>query len=169
MMALLLLLCLDTTSLADVIVSPGTVIRNTLGNFSGRDVNVVVNQVGLSDTYDSAITEFDTFVASTSHAVTGLAGDFWFASTDTGDIDFDLGTPFAITKLALWNNVLDQLGAIRGFDVFGSNLSDFGDSVNLGSFSASPTDNPAVFDLVDSTVQFVRITVNSNFQNASFT
>ena len=160
---------------AATIVSPGTVINNTLGEFGTRPAAAAIDQSGLSVTYSSGVTDFSTYIGlSPSHG--SATADQWLSAlgNTTGTIDFDLASTFPLNRILLWNHS-GQIGTagagINGLTVFTSNVSDFSTSVNVGTFSALSQTNPVqVFNFNQVTnAQFVRLQINSNHGNASFT
>lgn len=89
----------------------------------------------------------------------------------TGNIDYDLGSLFDVTRIVLWtrNNFNTD---IKSFTVFGDDEVTFTGALYLGTFqtvavgggsSATPSQ---VFDITDSgSSRYIRIRVNSNNGN----
>src|SRR5882757_2969794 len=79
---------------AGAIINPGAVIANTMGEFGPLyDVQGLRDESGLSAAYVSGVTDFSTYVATTTHARTDDQNG-WLSSGPNvlpGHIDFDLG------------------------------------------------------------------------------
>ena len=106
---------------ADVIVN-GTVFTNDFGEYSETyDIGNVYDQSGLSQSYVSGVTDFDSFAATTTNILTGNQDDAWFGERDAplpGNLDFDLGSNQRITQIAMWSWTLGDSNALDEFDVF---------------------------------------------------
>lgn len=74
-----------------------TSLTTTLGTIAN-----VTNQSGLSASYVSGTTDFDSYVATTTH--TGADSNAWRFTPPTGFIAFDLGASYTLDALALWPN-----------------------------------------------------------------
>lgn len=125
------------------IVSAVSGVINSGGPGNGT-LTETFNQSGLSANYTSGVTNFDAFVATTTHTPT-FAGFEWFGNegTDTASVTYDLGSVVKIDKMALWNEesagigLLDLLFSTDG-TTFSSLLS-----------GLTPTDNPLAIYLAD--------------------
>ena len=60
-----------------------------------------IDQSGLSATYVSGVTDFDAFVATATH--TSNPDMDWVSTSARGSVTFNLGSIFAIDRLAVWN------------------------------------------------------------------
>ncbi len=95
------------------------------------------NQSGLETGYTSGVTNFDTFVATTTHTNV-FAGFEWFSDlgTTSASVTYDLGSVIKIDKMALWNEESAGIGLL---DLLFST-----DGVTFSSLLSAlvPTDNP---------------------------
>jgi hypothetical protein len=75
------------------------------------------NQSGLSAAYTSGVTDFDSYVANTTHD-SSFSTNVW-VQHEGGSLIFDLGGAFDISGLALWNRgqAVNQQG-IRDFALY---------------------------------------------------
>lgn len=88
---------------AEVILSPVSVVSNSLGEgLVQSPIENVINGSGLVSAFSSGVTQFDS--VSTTHMLPINLG--WRSQTDilTGSIVFDLGTDYLIEQFALWQN-----------------------------------------------------------------
>lgn len=108
---------------------------------NANPLSIVTNQSGLSATYTSGTTDFDSYVSSTT-ANSSSASSFtnnWFSRSPsrTGFVTFDLGASYDVNALALWAARSGQTSAIRNFSLYAdtdTNTSSLG--TLLGNFSA---------------------------------
>lgn len=114
-------------------------ITSTAADFGGNfGLISAINQDGLSATYTSGVTDFNSFVASTTHA-SNIGSNSGFPSTGGPAVfTFDLGSAIAVDALAFWQGPLGTGGATGG-TLFADNDADFsnGTAATLGSFSAT--------------------------------
>ena len=130
---------------------------------AGFELEQLINQNGLSASYVSGVTDFNTFATTTTHKSSSSPSNGGWASsvgnTFPANIDFDLGAMFSITSLALWNDI-DQQG-LGNFEVFTSLDNSFSTLTSVGSFvgtmAVANSSFAQVFDLNDTTTQFIRI------------
>lgn len=169
------LLLLSNTVSAGVILSPISVIGNTMGeNGSTYRVSYTIDQSGLSAAFASGVTDFSTYIGGgPTHGNTSGVGDIGWASGRLGSlpghIDYDLGANFNILQVAIWPE--DTLGIISGITLFTADNPSFIGAVNVGTFAVSdpPDDVPVsaqVFDLTDSSGRYVRFQIDSVVANA---
>jgi hypothetical protein len=125
------------------------------------DINNTIDQSGLSSSYTSGITDFDSFVASVRHDT--QAGKEWFAQSGvySDSLIYDLGDSFKVSKIAIWN---EESWGTDTVEIFASNDANFGVSTFLGSFNL--TDNPLhisylanVLDIQDTFAQYFKFNV----------
>ena len=155
---------------AGVIQSPTAVIENTIGDALGFEIVHAIDQSGLSLAFVSGVTNFDTYLGGNPTHSEPLSSDAWFSPFGpvTGFIDFDFGSSLIISRLALWNE--DNAG-VSSMRIFTSNDSSFGSSTLVGTFS--PANSPGspvsaqVFDLIDTTAQYVRLEILASHWNDS--
>lgn len=166
--SLVALAALPGTVQAGVVVTPGAVIANDMGESGGLPATNLFDQADLSNTYLSGATDFDTFVATTTANNTTR----WQSGLNTplGSMDFDLGQVTDLTGMVLWND--NSAGSIFEFNLLGANSADFIGAVSLGSFTTTINGLPPnagvepvpaeVFDLTDVSARYVRLNVTSN-------
>ncbi len=114
------------------------------------------DQSGLSASYVSGVTDFDSFVATTTH--NSNPGSDFVTSSAIGYIDYNLGGIFNIDRIAFWNFGVNLSYAVTAFDLTGN-------STLLGTFNPSVQSNPnpaQVFSFGPITTQFFRL---DNFVN----
>lgn len=168
----LLIATLATAANAGTILSGGSVIGSTMGEYPGPYVyNQMLNQSGLSSNYVSGVTDFATF---TSSGVTHSGGDSnsWLSSPGvySGFVTFDLGGIFNVQQFVMWNGTSGISASPNGFSLETSMFSDFSVSSMVGNFIGHQSNYGAtVYDLTDSTARYVRLTINGNFGNSCCT
>lgn len=168
----LLIAMLATTVNAGTIVSGGSVISSTMGEYPGPYVyNQMLNQSGLSSNYVSGVTDFATFTGSgVSH--NGGDSNSWLSSPGvySGFVTFDLGSIFNIQRFVMWNGTSGIDASPNGFSLETSMFSDFSVSSLVGNFIGHQSNYDAtVYDLTDSTARYVRLTIDGNFGNSCCT
>lgn len=128
----------------------------------------IINQSGLSTSYISGVTDFNTYTTTATH--TSAPGIDWIGSGSTALLTFDLGSSEAIDSFALWNFSAspNSLG-VNEFQLFADNDNNFvnGTTSQLGNnlFAALSTSNPAsaqVFNLTATDTQYVHMNILSN-------
>lgn len=149
---------------AQVIVAPVSAQTN-MGEFSGSWViENTFDQSGLSATYDSGETDFDTYLSGNpTHS--GETGTIWASRFGkiTGTITFDLGNVYDVGKMALFNHT--SLWGVKDFKLFASSTGDDGSYTSLGSFTADKIGEPSfaqVFNFDTTAAQFIKMDINSN-------
>ena len=126
---------------ANTILSPiAALASNTFG--SGFGIGNTINQSGLSSSFVSGVTDFDTYLATNpTHSVAAFNNE-WFTESGihSAQVDYNLGAIYNIDKLALWNEEGSGIGA---FDISVSS-----DNTNFSLLSAglTPFNNPQGFD-----------------------
>lgn len=120
---------------AGVIVQ-ATTISASNADFGGAYALVnQINQSGLSAGYIAGVTDFDSFVASTTHD--GLAAlNSGFSVGPFGSFSYDLGAVYNIDAIGLWATA--NTGSVLQFNLYADNDNDFsnGNSGLLGGFNA---------------------------------
>jgi hypothetical protein len=161
------------TASAGFVLSPGSVIANTMGEAPGASVNQLLNQSGLSVGYTSGVTDFATYIASGPTHTRAVQADQWFSSIGTfppGHIDFDLGNEYMVRDLAFWNGAGTTTANVQNFRVFTSNVPDFSVSTLVGSFTnpqqrSSNTYPVTVFHLTNTDARYVRLDLDTYYGN----
>lgn len=93
-----------------------------------------IDQSGLSAAYVSGVTDFDAFVATTTH--TSNPDLDWVSTSTSGSVTFNLGSIYTIDRLAVWNfgtGTGTPEFAIRDIELWSS--TDGIAFTSLGSFS----------------------------------
>jgi hypothetical protein len=143
----------------------GSTATTTLTPVAGTAVGNLTNQSGLSANYTSGVTDFDSYVATTTSS-SGPSDTFAFSGIP-GIITFDLGASHTLEALALWP-FLSSTASIAGFTLYADTNADpsfLGTSI--GSFNAIfPPSDPVgaqVFTFASPTAtQFVQMEITSN-------
>ena len=160
-------LLLSQTARSAVIVEPFSA-ASTMSVFYGSPT-YLVNQSGLSATYTSGVTDFSSFVASTT-ALTAVGYSF-AASQTSGNIDFDLGSILSVDELALWGREYNSNQNVDAFKLYASSDSSFTSPTLIGSFVNNPTGNndtvsavkADVFSFGSVTTRYIRLEIDSNY------
>ena len=107
---------------ADFLIG-ATGISSPQGSFPGSPLEDIINQSGLTNTYQSGVTVFDGFVASTLH--TGVAESGFTNTNDNGpqQFIFDLGEVLSIDAIGIWNS--GSAGSIISFELLADDDDDF--------------------------------------------
>jgi len=120
---------------AGVIVQ-ATAISASHPDFGGSYALVnQINQSGLSAGYVAGVTDFDSFVASTTHNG-ALALNSGFSVGPFGSFSYDLGAVYNIDAIGLWATA--NTGSVLNFNLYADSDNDFsnGNSGLLGGFTA---------------------------------
>ncbi len=106
--AIALIACLAALN-GHAAVVRGAVTATGPANFISNAVTGnLANQSGLSASYTSGLTDFDSYVAGTTHS----SQESWhsWAQEGAGAVVFDLGGRFDISGMALWNRGFSNQG-----------------------------------------------------------
>jgi hypothetical protein len=140
----------------------GSTATGPFTNIAGTSLANVTNQSGLSASYVSGTTDFDSYVATTTHNSI-QASNSWLASPTTGFVTFDLGASYTLDALALWPLSFFSTLAIRGFTLYaGASLGNF-NAVN----ASSTTVTAQVFNFTATTTRFIQLQITSNAGSAT--
>jgi hypothetical protein len=146
------------------IIQPIGVTTN--GGTDVFDVVNLINQSGLSTGYSSGITDFDSFVSTT----TGIGGIGGAGSAPPVNFDFDLGGIIHVDAIALWGQGSGSASLVE-FDLFASNVQDFSTSSLLGNFTipnlSATLANVFSFAAIDAQYFRVAATRNNGFSSAT--
>lgn len=134
-----------------------------MGESSIFIIDNAINQSGLSATYTSGVTDFDTYVSG--NPTNGFVGS-WISTmgTTAGSVTFDLGNVFGLDGMAMWGSVNNF--SVQNFDLFASLTGAEGSFVSLGSFvqDLELGDDPAqVFNFNATTAQFIRMDIKDSY------
>lgn len=106
-----LMLMTSVSASAATIISAQSAVVNSGGPGFGSIANTH-NKSGLSSTYTSGVTDFDTYIASNPIHNFVFSGNEWFSSGLTAQVTYDLGSIFGIDRLALWNEDISGIGTL---------------------------------------------------------
>lgn len=170
-----------TTALAPSAAFATTIYQGTIYNesgfYGGYPAVRAVNQSGLSITYTSGVTDYDTYVASSPKHYGSSSSNGVFDQLPTF-IDLDFGSAITFTDFGLWND--NDYQGIKNFNILVSNNSAFSSATTLGAFTAyfNTASNPngalvdhsnaldiQLFDLGSVTGRYVRVEVLSAHSN----
>ena len=133
------------------------------------DVVNLINQSGLSASYSSGITDFDSFVSTTT-GFNGASGVGGAGSAPPVNFDFDLGGIIRVDAIALWGQGSGSASLVE-FDLFASNVQDFSTSSLLGNFTipnlSATLANVFSFASIDAQYFRVAATRNNGFSSAT--
>jgi len=129
--------------------------------------NNILDQSGLSANYVAGVTDFDSFVATTTASFAGQA-ELGGAGAPSSYFEFDFGATVDIDGLAVWNQ--NGSASLDTFTVETSLLSDFSVSQVFGTFTMAIFGgaNPIaadVFSFNSNDFRYLRI---NNLTNAGF-
>ena len=153
------------SSNASTIRGASSVINSVPKIANNLSIENTFDQSGLSSSYVNGVTDFESYVATTTHSISVTSE--WGAYASPVVIDYDLGDSYSVNKLAIWN--AEGETGIKSVNIFASADSSFSTSINLGTFSL--LGNPSsidyladVFGFSPVTAQFIRLEVsNSSF------
>ena len=156
---------------AGVITSPTAVVGLVGGEAGAGDVQHIIDRSGLSPTFTSGVTDFDTYIGGNPRHTFLYEGYEWFAAfgNTSASITLDMGSAVSLRRLAFWN---DEYSGTSRLTVFACDTVACGVAINLGQFSpinndASVTDYGAeVFDIADALTRYVRLDVVGPQPNA---
>ncbi len=159
------LFCFSTAQ-AGVILSGGSVIDSSMGEYSGSQTfGNMLDQSGLSTTYISGVTDFSTFTSSgVTHG--GFEPNSWLSAKEvySGYVTFDLGAEYSIEDFVMWNGAIGINTSVNGFSLTTSLFSDFRVSTLVGNFSGHRKNYDAtVYDMINTTAQYIRLDITGNF------
>jgi hypothetical protein len=149
----------------------GSTATTTMGQGLGvSPISNVTNQSGLSATYTSGTTDFDSYVSSTtSNSI--MAVNNWFSALNvkTGFVTFDLGASYDVNTLALWTLQSGNTNAVRNFSLYAdtdANTSSLGTLLgNFSAVNAAGTSNATqsqVFNFATTNTRYIQMNITSN-------
>lgn len=131
--------CLGGFSSAATMIQP-TSVSSATPVFGTYQLNNLINQDGLSQTYVSGVTDHATYLASVAtQASNPLTQYAVMSDAANATYDFDLGSSHHVTHLLLWNGPSSATTRVATFSVSISDSPTFGTSQSMGSFSSSPS------------------------------
>lgn len=157
---LVVLLAVCSSAPAEVLISPGTLVGDTLGGSNGVSIT---DQSGLSANYISG----ETTLAEAAALTHGNgSSDAYFRNKNApvgGTLDFQLDSKVEVSSLALWN--ANGNTRLVEFEVFSSSDGSFDvsslTSIGVGSQSESESGAVQFHSLAATTTQFIRLQINS--------
>ncbi len=158
---------------AGTILSPTSVLANSLGEFSAQFSSTkMIDQSGLSTGFTSGVTDFSAYIATGPTHGTNESNGSWVSPSvpPSGAIDFDLGDSYDIDQVVLWQGVAGNSASVNAFRIFTSSDSAFTSPLLVGSFVAAIGTNlpevAQVFDTSDSSARYLRLQIDSNYGNS---
>src|SRR5690606_32045501 len=142
-----------------------------MGHFNTFEPIYAINQSGLSATYISGVTDFDSFAGTTHTVQGGSSFNTWFSSAGniTGNFDFYLGSNAqTVESFALWTDPQPAPGqGVKDFNLWADDNASFSSPTFLGSFVASSgvsneTNFGQVFSFAPTSASYVRMEILSN-------
>lgn len=159
------LLLAASTSLHATIIQPSAITASTADFGGGFPLVNQINQSGLSSAYTAGVTDFDSYVAVTTHNGASAVNS-GFSDGPFGQFSYDLGSAILIDALGLWET--DNSGSVASFDLYSDTDFLFGNGGTslLGSFAATAAGPTAasvaqVFSFAGVTTQFLHIDINT--------
>lgn len=168
--SLFVLLCvsLKAQATSSVILSPSAAVASSDQGSIG-DIGNTIDQSGLTKTFISGVTEYDSYFAQSfllHHP--SIVDNEWISGPGdpTPTVTYDLGDIYFIDRLALW---VEDAWGIESFDLYYSL-----DNVTFEfAFTSVPIDNPTLesypveqFDL-NATARYIRLELTDCSANAS--
>lgn len=102
-------------------------------------ISNIIDQSGLSASYISGVTNFDSYVSSAPTHISNFTNTIWASDfTTSGVIDFGFAGPVTLDTLALWSRdgSYGSLFGIKDFSLFMSDSADFSLATHLGNYTA---------------------------------
>lgn len=154
---------------AATIIGASSVISNT--GFFGNGLDLI-NQSGLSATYASGITNFSSFVATTTSSSTNIGdgGVFGGSSVATNIWTFDLGSEFNLEGVAVFS-LGSSPGRVTEYNVHFDSNSIFSDGVTSSPALAvliAGHPSPTVSTFPSAPTQFVHIESTNTERGIAF-
>lgn len=99
-------------------------ISSPFGELDQAPLVGIINQSGLSSTYESGVTDIESFASSSTHyPFLGTSHGLTGQSTDGPQhFTFDLGQEVPLSSIAIWNTY--SAGAITSFELYADNDDD---------------------------------------------
>lgn len=149
---------------AGVILAPISVSVSAPGNFPATNT---INQSGLSAPYTSGVTDFDTYVASTTASYTpSISTSLGDAAPPASFFQFDFGSVVALDAIAIWNQ--SGSATLLSFTLESSLMSDFSVSQTTGTFFISEDGPPTAAQVRTFTLPALRYLRVNNITNNGF-
>ncbi len=160
-----------TFAVGDVTVN-GVNILNEFGEFPGPWAMAgATDQSGLDSNYTSGVTNYDGFTGSVLSSTPADQNNTWFGESGAplpGNIDFDLGAEWNVTKVGMWSFISADTNVLDGFEVYVDDNPAFSSPDFGGSFvfvNGTGTGAAQSFDITDSVGRYVRLRLTT--QNTS--
>jgi hypothetical protein len=145
---------------AALVVQPVSV--SIEGATSAVRADAMINNSGFSasDMYVAG-EDFDAYIAKGTNHSSATNPNFFEGQGLPFNMDFDLGGTFKIESLALWN--ANGTGALKDFQIFAADNASFTGALDLGTFQATQSLNPAqIFAFSATDASFIRLRGLSN-------
>lgn len=120
---------------AGVIVQPVTITASEPDYGGSYALVNQINQSGLSAAYMAGVTDFDSYVASTTHDGVGALNS-GFSVGPFGSFSYDLGAVINIDAIGLWATA--NTGSVLQFNLYADNDNDISNGAGglIGGFTA---------------------------------
>jgi PEP-CTERM motif len=158
-----------------VIIQPSSVSLSPAGDGFFGPANNIINQSGLSSTYTSGVTDFDTYTATATHSF-GSTFNTKYGQSTTNIVNtpvlftFDLGQVSTIDALAYWISDTSTGPGFPDQDVQGFQLFAGTDDTGtlLGTYNATQgnfnnVSNAQIFNFTATSTQFITLKATSVF------
>ena len=138
-------------------------VTSPSGSFGGLfDISKSIDQSGLSAGYVSGVTDFDSYVATTTHSGVSNSGFLGVNDSLPEYFSFDLGSTSWIDSLAFWS--VANPGSVTLFELFTDSDNNVGNGLgaSLGVFNATTGGDPTaaqVFAFAAASTQFVHLEI----------
>src|SRR5260221_6253065 len=128
------MLLLSNTAAQAGAIYQATGATTNLGSYSAQYLPIyAIDKSGLSANYVSGVTDFATYVATTTSVAGGSSFNTWFSSQGvlTGNFDFALGGAQTIQSFVMWDDPQAGLQGVNSFTLLASDTSSFMTSTDL--------------------------------------
>lgn len=137
-------------------------VTATVGGFPSGAQAALINQSGLSTPYVSGVTDFDTYVGSTTHAFQNMSPvNFWGGGAgNLYTLSIDMGALYPVTGLAVWNPISTQTAvtSLRLYTDTDGNLNNgFGPVVGtfaINTYTSAATNLATVLSFSEVSTQY---------------
>ena len=127
---------------AQAIFSARSAVVNLGGSAAPNDIDNTFNKAGLSVSYTSDVTSFNTYIAGNPRHALAYFGNEWFSApgNTSATVTYDFGAVRSLDRFALWNEETSGIGLLN---ILGST-----DGVNFATILSglTPPDNPVGAD-----------------------
>lgn len=132
-----ILLATGPLAKAAVMIQPKSVTVNIGGELLNYAANNMINQSGLSQAYQSGVTDFDAYVAA--NPIHSASVGEWLSNgpLSMARVTFDLGEVVEFNGAAIWNEDASSIGSIIGSIPVGGSYGGLGLNDTVGSVGSA--------------------------------